>query len=469
MDCCQSSLEVLVIASRRLPLYGLAPVPLWFPAVTPVTPFAPAHCLRSFYLSTVSVHTGTALNDYPTNTGYALVSPVQAIPVPSPSSSSYNSDLGIGHFPISQPEANIRSSPRYNTWQNSADASWCADFDEHPQRMVDQYSDAYFGLNVLREPVQRPYIPTPAPEIPETAFDNSHTSEEIKEVYRAHAGVRELHDKAEVKRCAEWKAKCQAELEEYEGKQAQYRANIPLVWKDRHRQIMEYNAARRNADNNILWLLNSIGEYAYYFLNSVVPARSAVRRSVAHPASGPLQGRAASAPTAASKVASSVAPVASSSRSRSSFVNDQIADESSGGAFLEQGGGEGLGDDDGEGESEREASEALVPSARNKGKGRKVGSPEVVAERGVKGESGVAANTYDEARWHRENDLFSGPMPESQRGKAISTHGWTPTKTALSMKLVKGLEGYCVEFASLPYRVIFTRGKVVKRCTRVQP
>ena len=38
MDCCQSSLEVLVIASRRLPLYGLAPVSLWFPPVIPVTP-----------------------------------------------------------------------------------------------------------------------------------------------------------------------------------------------------------------------------------------------------------------------------------------------------------------------------------------------------------------------------------------------------------------------------------------------
>lgn len=56
-------------------------------------------------MSTILVHTGTALDDYPTNTGYALVSPVQAIPVPSPSSSSYDSDLGIGHFPISQPEA----------------------------------------------------------------------------------------------------------------------------------------------------------------------------------------------------------------------------------------------------------------------------------------------------------------------------------------------------------------------------
>ncbi|KAJ7037178.1 hypothetical protein C8F04DRAFT_1257406 [Mycena alexandri] len=28
-----------------------------------------------------------------------------------------DSDLGIGHFPISQPEANIRSSPRYNSPQ----------------------------------------------------------------------------------------------------------------------------------------------------------------------------------------------------------------------------------------------------------------------------------------------------------------------------------------------------------------
>ncbi|KAJ7028593.1 hypothetical protein C8F04DRAFT_1265743 [Mycena alexandri] len=61
-------------------------------------------------MSTVLVRTGTALDDYPTNTGYAPVSPVQAIPVPSPSSSSYDSDHGIGHFPISQPEASQSTS-----------------------------------------------------------------------------------------------------------------------------------------------------------------------------------------------------------------------------------------------------------------------------------------------------------------------------------------------------------------------
>ncbi|KAJ7025876.1 hypothetical protein C8F04DRAFT_1298724 [Mycena alexandri] len=58
-------------------------------------------------------HSGSHRNcagQLPNNTGDALASPVQAIPVPSPSSSSYDSDLGIGHFPISQPEANIRSS-----------------------------------------------------------------------------------------------------------------------------------------------------------------------------------------------------------------------------------------------------------------------------------------------------------------------------------------------------------------------
>ncbi|KAJ7033854.1 hypothetical protein C8F04DRAFT_1183812 [Mycena alexandri] len=52
--------------------------------------------------------------------------------------------------------------------QNSADASWCAGFDEHPQRMVDQYSDAYFGLNVLR--YQRPYLLPFAP-LPEDDTD----------------------------------------------------------------------------------------------------------------------------------------------------------------------------------------------------------------------------------------------------------------------------------------------------------
>ncbi|KAJ7026739.1 hypothetical protein C8F04DRAFT_1399891 [Mycena alexandri] len=83
-------------------------------------------------MSTILVHTGTALDDYPTNTGYALVSPVQAILVPSPSSSSYDSDLGIGHFPISQPEANIRSSPvrglaRLRSYDRIFLPSWLSD------------------------------------------------------------------------------------------------------------------------------------------------------------------------------------------------------------------------------------------------------------------------------------------------------------------------------------------------------
>ncbi|KAJ7041869.1 hypothetical protein C8F04DRAFT_1297003 [Mycena alexandri] len=83
-------------------------------------------------MSTLLVHTGTALDDYPTNTGDALVSPVQAIPVPSPSSSSYDSDLGIGHFPISQPEANICSSPvrglaRLRSYDRIFLPSWLSD------------------------------------------------------------------------------------------------------------------------------------------------------------------------------------------------------------------------------------------------------------------------------------------------------------------------------------------------------
>ncbi|KAJ7039967.1 hypothetical protein C8F04DRAFT_1178320 [Mycena alexandri] len=347
-----------------------------------------------------------------------------------------------------------------SAWRSSAAAAWCAGFDEHPQQMVDEYSEAYLALHVLRyqrlylipltplpddpkhpvytmaslkPPVQRPYVPAPAPTIPESAFENSHTSAKIEEVYKVHAGVRELHDKAEVKLRAEWTSKYQAELREYKEKQARYRTNVPLVWKDRQRQISEYNTARRNADANLIRLLNSIGEYAHFFVNSVIPSRSAGHRtSATHPASSPVQDRAAGASTAASKSAGLAAPVASSSRSRSSFVDDQIADESSGGASLEQEGNEGRRDDDGDGESEREASEGTVPSTHNKGKGRKLDSPEVVAGCGAKGESGAAANTYDKAQWHRENDPFSGPMPESRCGKAISTHGWTPTKTAPS-------------------------------------
>ncbi|KAJ7039015.1 hypothetical protein C8F04DRAFT_1255177 [Mycena alexandri] len=279
-------------------------------------------------------------------------------------------DLAVlerGHAPMEERVRLDNADPALfptKAWQSSADASWCAGFNEHPQRMVDQYMEDLLALNVLRfqrpyalplsplpddpahpvytmpnlkKPDQCPYVPTPVPEIPETAFDNSHTSEEMEEVYRAHAKIRELHDKAEVKRRAEWKAGYQAELEEYEEKQARYRTNVPRFWKDRQQQILEYNAARRNADTNLVKLLNSIGEYAHYFVNSVVPSRSTGRRSIAHPASGPAQGRAASAPTAASKAASSAAPVASSSRSRSSFMDNQVANESSGGAFLEPG------------------------------------------------------------------------------------------------------------------------------------
>ncbi|KAJ7022269.1 hypothetical protein C8F04DRAFT_1311552 [Mycena alexandri] len=78
------------------------------------------------------------------NIGYTPVSPVQAIPVPSPSSSSYDSDLGIGHFPISQPEANIRSSPvrglaRLRSYDRIFLPSWLSDITDTSGKVCSVY------------------------------------------------------------------------------------------------------------------------------------------------------------------------------------------------------------------------------------------------------------------------------------------------------------------------------------------